>query len=67
MFHRMEMTLEAIEKLEFHSSEHRAGRRGFGPWTWDHLADGFYGFHCPEVRLLPALAEDGLIHLWNLP
>eukprot|EP00969_Alexandrium_andersonii_P026866 1172056-Alexandrium_andersonii.AAC.1 len=62
----MEMMPEAVAELEFHSSEFRAGRRRFGPWTWGHLADGFYGFRCTEIRQHPALTSDDLIYLWRL-
>eukprot|EP00969_Alexandrium_andersonii_P126094 5574477-Alexandrium_andersonii.AAC.1 len=48
-----------MAELEFRNQEFHAGRRRFGPWTWGHLADGFYGFRCPELRLLSSPEASG--------
>eukprot|EP00969_Alexandrium_andersonii_P304447 13457707-Alexandrium_andersonii.AAC.1 len=57
----MGMTQDAIDALECRNAEWQKSRRRFGPFTWGHLVDGFYGFHCPEIERPRALTEDDLI------
>eukprot|EP00969_Alexandrium_andersonii_P212063 9365204-Alexandrium_andersonii.AAC.1 len=66
MFEQVEMTPEAVAEFVFRGQDFQAGRRRFGPWTRGHLLGGFYGVHCPEIRLQPALTCDDPVYLWSL-
>eukprot|EP00969_Alexandrium_andersonii_P134370 5944764-Alexandrium_andersonii.AAC.1 len=61
-FRWLRMTETAVGVLGQHNAALQQGRRhAVGPFTWDHLAGGFCGFHCPEIASWPMLTEADLL------
>eukprot|EP00969_Alexandrium_andersonii_P007815 341149-Alexandrium_andersonii.AAC.1 len=66
-FDKMFLTSQAITALEDHNKEVEAGRRNkkIKPWNWDHLIDGFYGTHCPDISRHETLQQEDVVRLWG--